>query len=98
MPAGTIMRNPAAGAAITIAVVGAAAILGAFYFQYALGLAPCPLCLEQRIAYYVAIPLALILAFAAARSAPRGLVGGRRRAPSPYPPAAAVSRTAAHPS
>ena len=74
MPAGTIMRNPAAGAAITIAVVGAAAILGAFYFQYALGLAPCPLCLEQRIAYYVAIPLALILAFAAARSAPRGLL------------------------
>jgi disulfide bond formation protein DsbB len=74
MPAGTIMRNPAAGAAITIAVVGAAAILGAFYFQYALGLAPCPLCLEQRIAYYVAIPLALILAFAAARGAPRGLL------------------------
>jgi disulfide bond formation protein DsbB len=68
-----MMRKPAAGAAIVIALVGAAAILGAYYFQYVLGLQPCPLCLEQRIAYYVAIPLALILAFAAWRGAPRAL-------------------------
>jgi disulfide bond formation protein DsbB len=77
MPVSAMMRKPAAGtagAAITIAVVGAAAILGAFFFQYGLGLQPCPLCLEQRIAYYFAIPLALIVAFAASRGAPRPLL------------------------
>src|ERR1700736_6122418 len=74
MPAATTMRNPMAGAAIVIAVVGAAAILGAYYFQYVFGLQPCPLCLEQRIAYYFAIPLALIAAFAAARGAPRAFL------------------------
>jgi disulfide bond formation protein DsbB len=74
MPASPMMRNPAAGAAIVIAIVGAAAILGAYYFQYVLGLAPCPLCLEQRIAYYFAIPLALIVAFAYFRGAPRALL------------------------
>ena len=74
MPAGAVTRNPAAGAALVIAIVGAAAILGAYYFQYVLGLRPCPLCLEQRIAYYFAIPLALILAYAASRGAARPLV------------------------
>ena len=64
-----IMRDPAAGAATAIAVIGAAAILGAFFFQYVLGLAPCPLCLDQRIAYYFSIPLAILVAFAAARGA-----------------------------
>jgi len=74
MPA-SAMREPLTGAAIVIAIVAAAAILGAFLFQYGLGLQPCPLCLEQRIAYYVAIPLAALVAFAASRkSAPRGLL------------------------
>jgi disulfide bond formation protein DsbB len=58
-------RNPAAGAAAVIAAVGAATILGALYFQYALHYQPCPLCLDQRIAYYVGIPLALLTAIAA---------------------------------
>src|SRR5262249_18848909 len=74
MPASAIARNPTAAAAIAVVLLGAAAILGAYYFQYVLGLAPCPLCLEQRIAYYVAIPLALILALAAWRGAPRALL------------------------
>lgn len=77
MPTSAMMRKPAAGAAgaaIVIAIVGAAAILGAFYFQFVLGLQPCPLCLEQRIAYYLAIPLALIVAFADLRGAPRAPV------------------------
>ncbi len=74
MPA-SAMRNPLAGAAIVIAVVAAAAILGALFFQYGLGLEPCPLCLEQRIAYYIAIPLAALVALAASRkSVPRGLL------------------------
>jgi len=76
MRASAMMRNPpgAAGAAIVIAIVGAAAMLGAFVFQYGLGLQPCPLCLEQRIAYYFAIPLALLVVFAHRRGAPRPLL------------------------
>jgi disulfide bond formation protein DsbB len=54
-------QQPTAAAAVVIAVVGVATILGAYYFQYVLGLPPCPLCLEQRIAYYVAIPLAAMV-------------------------------------
>jgi len=71
MAASAVIRNPATGAAIVIAVVGATAILGAFFFQYGLGLQPCPLCLEQRIASNFAVPLALIVAFADSRGAPR---------------------------
>ena len=80
MQANAMIRNPTAGApgaagtAIVIAILGAAAILGAFFFQYVLGLQPCPLCLEQRIAYYFAIPLALIVAVAAARGGPRAFL------------------------
>ena len=55
-----IRARPLASAAVAIAVVGAATILGAWYFQYVLGLKPCPLCLEQRYAYYFTIPLAVM--------------------------------------
>jgi disulfide bond formation protein DsbB len=65
---------PAAGAALAIAAVGAATILGAYFFEYVLHYQPCPLCLEQRIPYYVAIPLALVVAVAAKRQAPRPLL------------------------
>ncbi len=54
-------REPPAAAAIAIAVIGVATILGAYYFQYVLGYRPCPLCLEQRVAYYVAIPLSAMI-------------------------------------
>lgn len=74
MIASTSVNRPAVTAALIIAAVGAAAILGAYFFQYVIGLAPCPLCLEQRIPYYVAIPLALIVAAVAAGAAPRGVV------------------------
>jgi disulfide bond formation protein DsbB len=66
--------HPAVLAAFLIAGVGAATILGAYYFQYVLGYAPCTLCLQQRIPYYVGIPLALVVAVAALREAPRPLV------------------------
>ena len=56
-----IRARPLVSAAIAIAVVGSAAIVGAWYFQFALGLKPCPLCLEQRYAYYFAIPLAVMV-------------------------------------
>jgi disulfide bond formation protein DsbB len=73
----SIRARPAATAAIAVAVAGAATILGAWFFQLVLGLQPCPLCLEQRIPYYVAIPLAAVVAALALRGAPRAaLVGG----------------------
>src|SRR5262245_56745873 len=58
----TLTRTrPIAAAAIAIAIGGAATILGAWFFQYGLGLKPCPLCLEQRYPYYFAIPLAAMV-------------------------------------
>ena len=68
--------SPAVGSALVVAAGGAATILGAWFFQYVLHYLPCPLCFEQRKPYYVAIPLALVVALAAARSAPRRLVIG----------------------
>lgn len=49
-------------AALTIAAISAAVLAGAWFFQLVIGLPPCPLCLEQRIPYYIAIPLALVVA------------------------------------
>jgi disulfide bond formation protein DsbB len=73
----TLTRTrPAVVAAVLVAAGGAATILGAYFFQYVLGVRPCPLCLEQRIAYYVSIPLAIAVAVAAGRDAPRGLAAG----------------------
>jgi len=57
-------------AALVIAAAAAATILGAYFFQYVLGLPPCPLCLEQRYPYYIAIPLALVVALGAGLDAP----------------------------
>lgn len=63
--------------AAAIAVAAAATIAGAWFFELVLDVRPCPLCLEQRYAYYLAIPLAALLALAAVRGAPRAmLVGG----------------------
>jgi disulfide bond formation protein DsbB len=64
--------NPIAAAAIAIAIGGAATILGAWFFQYGLGLKPCPLCLEQRYPYYFAVPLAVLVLLGAS-------VGAKRR-------------------
>src|SRR5437660_383807 len=66
--------NPALVAALAIAAVAAAALAGAWFFQLVLDIRPCPLCLEQRYAYYLALPLGLVVAFAASRGAPRQVV------------------------
>ena len=66
-----LTANPAAVAALAIAATAAATLAGAWFFQLVLDIRPCPLCLEQRYAYYLAVPLALVVAFAAARGAPR---------------------------
>ena len=69
-------NNPPALAALIVAVVGAATIAGAWFFELVIKLKPCPMCLEQRIPYYVAIPLAFVVALAAVRKAPRMIVVG----------------------
>jgi disulfide bond formation protein DsbB len=61
-------------AALAIAALAAATLAGAWFFQLVLDIRPCPLCLEQRYAYYLAIPLAMLVALAAARDAPRWLL------------------------
>jgi disulfide bond formation protein DsbB len=63
--------NPALTAALAITAIAAATLAGAWFFQLVLDIRPCPLCLEQRYAYYPAVPLALLVAFAASRGAPR---------------------------
>ena len=48
-------------ALMVVFIVSLLTIIGAFLFQWA-GYAPCPLCLQQRWAYYAVIPLSLIFA------------------------------------
>lgn len=60
--------------ALALALGGVATILGAFFFEYVVRLPPCPLCLEQRVPYYVMIPVALAVAAATMAGAPGLLV------------------------
>jgi disulfide bond formation protein DsbB len=66
--------NPALTAALAITVVAAATLAGAWFFQLVLDIRPCPLCLEQRYAYYLAIPLGALVALAAAKDTPRAVL------------------------
>lgn len=66
--------DPAVMPALVLALVAAATLAGAWFFQLVLDIRPCPLCLEQRYAYYIAVPLALVVAFVASRGAPRHVV------------------------
>ena len=66
--------NPALIAALAVTIIAAATLAGAWFFQLVLDIRPCPLCLEQRYAYYLAVPLGALVAFAAMRSAPRPLL------------------------
>lgn len=47
-------------AALVVTLGAAFALAGAWFFQLVVGLAPCPLCLDQRVPYYIALPLGLI--------------------------------------
>ncbi len=73
-PPTRLAADPATVAALLIAAVAVATLAGAWFFELVLDIRPCPLCLEQRYAYYLAVPLALLTAFAAARGAPRPLL------------------------
>jgi disulfide bond formation protein DsbB len=54
---------------LALAVVSAAMLLGAFYFQYVEDLQPCPLCIAQRWAHAGSLVVGLLLAAG---------IGGRR--------------------
>ena len=64
-------QSPALIAASAIALIAAATIAGAWFFQLVLDIVPCPMCLEQRWAYYAIIPLAVLIAIGAKAGAPR---------------------------
>ncbi|EJN08574.1 disulfide bond formation protein DsbB [Bradyrhizobium sp. YR681] len=66
--------SPALTAALLVTLIAAATIAGAWFFQLVLGIVPCPLCLEQRYAYYLAVPLGALTALAARSGAPRPLL------------------------
>ena len=52
--------------ALAIAALAAATIGGAWLFEWA-GYPPCELCLKERLPYYGGVPLALVVAWLAAR-------------------------------
>jgi disulfide bond formation protein DsbB len=66
--------KPALSAALAITVIAVATLAGAWFFQLVLDIRPCPLCLEQRYAYYLALPLGALVALAAAKDAPRAML------------------------
>ncbi len=66
-----LRRDPVTSAAGIAFVVGLATIGGFFFFEYVLRYPPCPLCLDQRMAYYVGVPLAALLWLGAGHGAAR---------------------------
>lgn len=68
---GVLSRLTPSNAAWIAAALAGATISGAWIFEH-LGYAPCDLCLQQRWAYYVGAPLAVVAALVAARSAKAG--------------------------
>jgi disulfide bond formation protein DsbB len=68
--------SPALIAALSLLVIASATIAGAWFFQLVLDIQPCPMCLEQRYAYYLIIPLSALVAVGAGRGAPRSLLLG----------------------
>jgi disulfide bond formation protein DsbB len=46
--------------ALLLLVGSVTTLAGAWYFQWGLGYVPCKLCLQERIPYYAAIPLAVL--------------------------------------
>lgn len=66
----------AATLAWTVLALSFATVSGAWFFELAMGLKPCPLCLEQRYAYYAAIVLAALLAALSGRLSRRHVAIG----------------------
>lgn len=56
---------------LAIAAIGFSILAGAYAFEYLGGLKPCPLCLEQRVPWFVLIGLGGAIAGAEAARAPK---------------------------
>jgi len=56
-----VRTQPLSAAAFAIAAVAALTLAGAWFFELVLKLEPCPLCLDQRIPYYIAVPLGILV-------------------------------------
>jgi disulfide bond formation protein DsbB len=69
-----VETNPVVTASLAILFVAVATIAGAWFFQFVIGLVPCPMCLQQRYAYYTLIPLSALVALSAGRGSPRGVL------------------------
>jgi len=61
----TIRSRPWLSGALFLAAAAAGTLAGAWFFELVVGLAPCPLCLQQRVPYYILIPASLAVAAAA---------------------------------
>ncbi len=66
-----LRKDPVVSAAAVVFAVGLATMGGFFFFEYGLGYPPCPLCLDQRMAFYVSVPLAALLWLGATHGAAR---------------------------
>lgn len=64
-----LRKDPVVSAAVIVFFVGLATMGGFFFFEYVLGYPPCPLCLDQRMAFYVSVPLAALLWLGASHGA-----------------------------
>jgi disulfide bond formation protein DsbB len=71
---GRLRGNPALTAALAITIIAAATLAGVWFMQLVLDIRPCPLCLEQRYAYYLLIPLGALTSLAAARNGPQAVL------------------------
>jgi len=69
------LARPAPAAGLALGVAGGS-LAAAYFFQYAMGLAPCPLCLWQRLPHAIALGLGLILAALAGMGARRPAAAG----------------------
>ena len=69
MTSAEIVRAPAQAPRALLIAAASLAVLAAVWIFQAFGYAPCELCLTQRYAFYAALPLALLTAFFASRSA-----------------------------
>ena len=66
-----LRKDPVSSAAAIVFIIGLATIGGFFFFEYVLGYPPCPVCLDQRMAFYVGVPLAALLWLGASFGAAR---------------------------
>jgi disulfide bond formation protein DsbB len=66
-----LRKDPVVSAAAIVFAVGLATTGGFFFFEYVLGYPPCPLCLDQRMAFYAGVPLAALLWLGARHGAAR---------------------------